>query len=147
MDIIFILLAYVCVYIYIYARWFRHRDDIAEQLRDRISTTAYRETAPVYIPACTRVCGFLGTPRICARLGGFHRARASSASNRSAMRVYISLYLAISMESPSPFVFDDRHCPGYRIRGFSPVSSVRAETHRGVPRPCVVISNFARRQA
>lgn len=76
--IIFILLAYVCVYIYIYARWFRHRDDIAEQLRDRISTTAYRETAPVYIPACTRVCGFLGTPRICARLGGFHRARASN---------------------------------------------------------------------
>lgn len=144
MDLIFILLAYVCVYIYIYTRWFRHRDDIAEQLRDRISTTAYRETAPVYpgVHACVWIFGH--TPYM--RASGWFPS-CSGIQCLEPYRGYISLYLAISMESPSPFVFDDRHCPGRRIRGFSPVSSVRAETHRGVPRPCVVISNFARRQA
>jgi len=28
---------------------------------------------------------------------------------------YICLYLAINMESPSPFVFGDGHCPGRRL--------------------------------
>jgi len=31
--------------------------------------------------------------------------------------VRVSPYLSISMESPSPFVFDGRHCPGRKRAG------------------------------